>query len=194
MFMKEIARFEATAVAAAVAAAGSAAGSAPGEIAGPVAGLVAGTLVETAAGWLPVERLQIGTRVHTLDGGLRPVRALDRRPLRPGTPVVRIAGGHFDACSDLTLLPGQPVLLDTLGLSGAPWARVTAAELTACPGASRHRSLAPAEALTPVFDEEEAIRAHSGVLLLCPGLQGGASAFAPPAARAFVARRAALVA
>lgn len=185
MFMQEIARFEATAVAVRPALPHPAPQS---------TGIVAGTLVETAEGWCPVEALQIGARVHTLDGGLRPIRALDRHPLRPGSPVVRIAGGHFDACSDLTLLPGQPVLLDTLGLAGAPWVRVTAAELTVCPGASRRRSLAPAEAVTPLFDEEEAIRAHTGVLILCPGLRGGESAFPLPSAATFVARRAALVA
>ena len=98
-----------------------------------IGGIVAGTLVETETGWLPVENLRIGTRVHTLDGGLTRVLALDRRSLAPQaeTSLIHVPGGHFDACSDLMLVPGQHVLLDTLGDSThghAPYLLVPARE------------------------------------------------------------------
>jgi hypothetical protein len=157
-------------------------------------GLVAGTRIETAEGWQPAETLRIGTRVHTLDGGLRPVCGLDRSRLMPGSVVIRISGGYFDACSDLTLLPQQPILLDTLGLARMPYARLQASELAGFPGITRRRNLMPARLITPQFEEEEAIRANTGVLLLCRGRLPAESAFpAPFRCKDFLGRRAGLV-
>ena len=61
-------------------------------------------------------------------------------------------------------------------------------------GERANHALAPrrAEIVTPIFAEDEAIWAQSGVLLLCPGIRGGASAFPemrPEAARLFLAER-----
>ncbi len=157
------------------------------------AGLVASTLVETAAGWRPAGDLRIGDSVFTLDGGLRPVRALDRREIEAGSALVRIAGGHFGACSDLLLMPGQGVVLDTLGLHESPFVSTPAAGLAAFPGAGRTTNPRRLEIVTPIFAEEEAVWAHSGVLLACPGLAGEGGAFpALDAATAghFLARRA----
>lgn len=142
-------------------------------------GLVAGTRVETAAGWRPIETLLIGDSVYTLDGGLARIVAMNRREVLPGEPVIRIAGGHFDACSDLFVMPGQDLLLDTMGLTDAPYACLAAAVLAACPGVARSATPRRVEVVTPIFAEEEAVWAQSGVLLRCPGVKPDAGSAYP---------------
>lgn len=170
-------------------------------------GLVAGTLVETAAGWRPVETLTLGDAVHTLDGGLARILALDRRSLHPDqeAAALLIPGGSFDACSDLMLLQGQHVLLDTLDdaeLGAAAFALVPAAALLGA-GARRVHLTGPVEVVTPLFADEEVLYANSGVLLHCPGIADGAGRYPEDGAflrldrheaRAFVQRRAARLA
>jgi hypothetical protein len=166
-------------------------------------GLVAGTLVETATGWRAVEYLSIGDAVHTLDGGLARILGLDRRALHPdqAAALLLILGGTFDACSDLMLLQGQHILLDTLDdpdLGGAAFAFVPAAALASA-GAHRAHLHAPVEIVTPLFADEEVIYANSGVLLHCPGIADGAGRYPEDSAflrldraeaRRFVQRRA----
>lgn len=162
MFMQDVTRFAATPVTA---------------TAGLSQGLIDGTLVETAAGWQPVQSLRVGDSLYTLDGGLRRVIALNRREVLPGEPVVQLAGGHLDACSDVMLMPGQAMLLDTVGLMSAPYARVAARSLTAYVGATATAAPRRVEVVTPIFAEEEVVWAQSGLLLLCPGVRGGETAF-----------------
>lgn len=138
-------------------------------------GLVAGTRVETATGWQPIETLHIGASIYTLDGGLARIVAMNRREVLPGEPVIRIAGGHFDACSDLFLMPGQDLLLDTMGLTEAPYTCLSAEVLTACPGVMRSPTPRRVEVVTPIFADEEAVWAQSGVLLRCPGVKPDAA-------------------
>lgn len=173
-----------------------------------IGGIVAGTLVETETGWLPVENLQIGTRVHTLDGGLTRVLALDRRSLAPQaeTSLIHVPGGHFDACCDLMLVPGQHVLLDTLGDSThghAPYLLVPALALTTDPLIRRDFPDLNVQVITPLFAEEEVVFANSGVLLHCPSVIDGAGRYPDDSffhrldaasARAFLTRRAARLA
>jgi hypothetical protein len=179
MFMQDITRLSARPVPPALPGAATVTPrpQAPVAVTAAASGLVAGTRVETAQGWRPIESLRIGDRVHSLDGGLARIVALSRRHALPGEPVIRIAGGHFDACSDLMLMPGQELLLHTLGLYAAPYACLAARHLAACPGASRAIALRHAEIVTPIFAEEEVIWANSGLLLRCPGL----SPVLPPA-------------
>ncbi|WP_225026288.1 Hint domain-containing protein [Xinfangfangia pollutisoli] len=134
-------------------------------------GLVAGTRVETETGWRAIETLHIGDSLHTLDGGLARIVAMNRREVLPGEPVIRIAGGTFDACSDLLLMPGQDLLLDTMGLTDAPYACLSAETLAGRPGVSRAATPRRVEIVTPIFAEEEAVWAQSGVLLRCPGVR-----------------------
>lgn len=172
-----------------------------------VTGLVAGTLLETRSGWRPIEALAIGDCVQTLDGGLARIMAMDRRSLRPEmeTPLLMIPGGHYDACSDLMLLPGQHILLDTLddeATHGAPFAMLPARALTG--GAvRRHYAPKPLEIVTPLFADEEVVYANTGVLLHCPGITDGAGRYPDDSffprldvatARGFLARRAARLA
>lgn len=166
-------------------------------------GIVTGTLVETATGWQPIEALRRGDCVQTLDGGLAKVLHLDRRLLQPEleTPLLLLPGGQYDACSDLLLLPGQHLLIDTLDdpeSEGAPFALLPALALLGS-AARRHHMTQPLEIITPLFADEEVIYANTGVLLHCPGLTDGANrypedSFFPrldaPRARALLARRA----
>lgn len=177
MFMQDITRFAATPVTSAKAALSQ--------------GIFGATLVETETGWRAAETLRMGDRVYTLDGGLQRIAALSRRIVAPGEPVIQVSGGHFDACDDVMLLPGQGVLLDTAGLMAAPYARVPASALTGCLGACSAATPTRAEIITPLFAEEEAIWAQSGMLLLCPGIKGD-TAFPElqvQAARLFVTER-----
>jgi hypothetical protein len=171
-------------------------------------GIVAGTLVEVETGWMAVEDLRIGHLVHTLDGGLKRVLALDRRTLAANSEnaLIRVPGGLYDACQDLILDPGQHVLIATLGdrkHGDMPYLMVPAAALTSDPLVCRDRPGMGVEVITPVFAEEEIIFANSGVLLRCPGMIEGAgqlpsNSFFPRLdaafAREFLYRRAARLA
>ena len=145
-------------------------------------GLVAGTLLETRTGWQPVETLRIGDAVQTLDGGLARILGLDRRSLIPDaqTTLMKIHGGSLDACSDLFLMPGQHVVLDTLddaALGGAPFVMVPANTMLINPGAQKYPLAEPTVVITPLFADEEVVYANSGVLLHCPGLTDGPQTF-----------------
>ncbi len=167
-------------------------------------GLTAGTLVETDLGWRAVERLAPGDKVQTLDGGLARVVALDRQMLRPdmATPLVHLPGGSFDACTDMALLPGQHLLIDTLddtSFGGAPFALVPAVALCGLQGTTRAPASAALAVITPLFADEEVIYANSGLLMHCPGMADGPgrypeNSFFPrldaTEARAFLRRRA----
>lgn len=170
-------------------------------------GIVAGTLIEAAQGWCKVESLRIGDAVQTLDGGLARILGIDRRCLWPAaeTALIHVPGGSHDACSDLLLVPGQHVLIDTLddAAIGAPFALVPAMALTADRLVRRHFPSGPVEVITPLFADEEVVFANSGVLLHCPGVVDGAGRLPESsfflrldrvAARAFLQRRAARLA
>lgn len=160
-------------------------------------GLVAGTRVETDRGWTDVANLNRGDKVYTLDGGLARILGLDRRTARIET--LHLPGGYFDACSDLCLLPRQPLLISTLDdpeIGAAPFVLVPAEALSVLPFLSR-QSL-EAEVVTPLFADEEVVFANSGVLMRCPGVIEGAGpmlidSFFPtldlPEAREFLLRR-----
>ncbi len=170
-----------------------------------VTGIVAGTLVEATNGWRAIETLRIGDAIQTLDGGLARILGLDRRSLTPSaeTALIHVPGGCHDACSDILLVPGQHLLMDTLGdtaCDGAPFVLLPAIALTSDAFARRHFPQVPVEVITPLFADEEVIYANSGVLLHCPGIVDGAgrypdTSFFPrldaATARAFLQRRAA---
>ncbi len=139
-------------------------------------GLIAGTLVEGATGWMPVEDLRIGDAVHSYDGGLARVLGLDRQWLMPapGAYLLHVPGGAMDNCSDLKLLPGQNVLVDTLGHADFPddiVVLVPALALEGVRGTTRLRIEKPLELITPRFANDEAIFVNSGTLLHCPAIR-----------------------
>lgn len=138
-------------------------------VARPMTGLTAGTLVETAHGWRRAETLVIGTGVYTLDGGIRPVLALDRHVLDAGAVLVRLPGGSFDNCTTLDLLPEQDVVLDRRGVQS----RVPSQMLAGHRGAALICLARPVEVVTPLFAEDEVVWTNSGARLYCAGINAG---------------------
>jgi hypothetical protein len=179
-----------------------------GVIPAPVlGGIVAGTLVESETGWLPVENLRIGDKLQTLDGGLARVHGIDRRPLlqQAGAALIRVPGGLYDACSDVMLVAGQHVLIDTLNDPDhpGPYALVPAGALICDPLVRQSFPDQDIDIITPLFADEEVIFANSGVMLHCPSMADGAGrypedSFCPRLetgpAREFLTRRAARLA
>lgn len=160
-------------------------------------GLVAGTKVETDRGWTDVTALDRGDRVYTLDGGLARILGLDRRTAQ--VQAWHLPGGYLDSCSDLYLLPRQPILMSTLDdpeLGAAPFVLIPSEALAKLPFVTRQTLRE--EIVTPMFADEEVVFANSGVLLRCPGVIEGAGpmmldSFFPSLeieeARAFLLRR-----
>lgn len=145
-------------------------------------GILAGTRVETPAGWVAVEQLTVGMRVHTLDGGLARILGIDRRILWPEThcALVHVPGGVFDICSDAMLLPGQHLLIDTMGDDShgqAPYLLIPSVALSADPRVHRELPDLTVEVITPLFAEEEVVFANSGMMLHCPSMIDGAGRF-----------------
>jgi Hint domain len=135
----------------------------------PMTGLTALTLVETTKGWRAAADLTIGTMIYTMDGAIRPVLAMDRKELHPGFALVRLAGGTFDNCAALDLLPEQDVVLDRR--NGTP-IRVPARMLAGHRGAALICLTKPIEVVTPLFAEDEVIWTNSGARLYCAGIGG----------------------
>ena len=135
-------------------------------------GILAGSLVETEAGWRPVETLARGTCLATYDGGFRPVVRVERHPLWPaaGGEVIHVPGGALDTCAGFSLLPGQHVFIvsavaeEVLGAEGA---LVPAAALAGHVGITRQRLARPAEVLSLHFAAEEIVYVNSGALIHC---------------------------
>jgi hypothetical protein len=172
-------------------------------------GLAAGTAVEARTGWRPVETLRPGDAVHTLDGGLRRIAAMDRSWLLPAMQgsVLHLPGGTFGNCDDLVLLPDQHVLIDvsagdpaTGDLPDTLGALMPALALDGWKGTTLRLAVKPLEVVTLFFAEEELVWAATGVLMHCPAMPRGIGALpegetfpriTAPAARRLLAARAA---
>ncbi len=137
-----------------------------------VAGILAGSLVETRAGWRPVETLSQGDEVSTYDGGFRAVRQIARRRARLAsvTEVVHVPGGALGNCCGLKLMPGQHVfvassvveqVLDCAGVL------VRADALVGHRGTSRRPCVKPDEAFELRFATDEIVYVNSGMLIHC---------------------------
>ena len=145
-------------------------------IAAPVtSGMVAGTLVEAATGWVAVETLRLGDRVQSLDGGLVKVLGLDRRVLHPAAeqPLLWVPGGAFGACSDLRLLPGQHLAVETRDTDDL-YALIPALALEGRQGVRRLHPTTRIDVITPLFAAEEVIWANTGLRIHCPSIATGA--------------------
>ena len=137
-----------------------------------LSGLIAGTLLETASGWRPVEKLMRGDEVYTYDGGLRIITRMDRNLVdaRESAPegLVWIAGGTLSNSHDLLVLPNQKLLIETCALGGIS-TLVRAAELIGQPGIERVDAGYYVQIFRPVLAEEEVLWANAGLLFHCAG-------------------------
>lgn len=168
-------------------------------------GLVAGTLVESESGWCPIETLPKGGALRTLTGEFAWPEQLEWRRVLPRDQalVVMLPAGCLDASADLALLPGQMLVVDTMGDPGldGSHALVPALATLALEGARALKPERPFEVVIPHFAEARAVRAQSGVVLLCEGAEAGGRGGAGDypnlslaAARNFLRRRAARLA
>jgi hypothetical protein len=149
----------------------------------PVAagGLCDGARVETFRGWTPVEHLVPGDRVQTLDGGMRPLRAVTRHAVaadaaQRGPHLIEIPGGVLDTCSELTVLAESRLLLDLPAAEkrhGTPLVLVPAAALEGWNGIRRIAPRPRMSAVSLVFEEEEIVFAQTGALIHCPAPDAG---------------------
>ncbi len=145
------------------------------------AGVLAGSLVETEAGWRPVETLSRGTRVATYDGGFRSVARVERHHVWPATEtkVIHVPGGALDNCAEFSLLPGQYVLVtskvaeEVLDRAGA---LIPASALVGYRGIRQRNLLRPVEVLSLCFASEEIVYVNSGALIHCAAEGPDASA------------------
>lgn len=136
------------------------------------AGVVAGSLVETEAGWRPIETLARGMRVSTYDGGFRAVQRVERQHVWPGaeTSVIHVPAGALDNCTAFRLLAGQQVLLPSAvaeEVLDRDAALVTATALVGFRGIGRRRLFRPVEAIALRFDDDEVVHVNSGALVHC---------------------------
>ncbi|MDZ4136530.1 MAG: hypothetical protein U1D06_13195, partial [Paracoccaceae bacterium] len=91
--------------------------------------------------------------------------------------LICLPGGTLNNCADLWLLPGQHLLIDLHPDDATPEALVAlipAEGVLGHGGAYRTTLRQPLEVIIPLFDEEEAIWAASGILLHCPAVAEGA--------------------
>jgi Hint domain len=140
-------------------------------------GILAGSLIETDTGWLRAERLAQGMRVSTWDGGFRAVARVLRHHIWPGQSagVVHLPGGALGNCADLSLMPGQAVLIDSPvaeDVLGRTAVLVSAAQLDGFRGIHRRSLARPTETITLDFGTEELVYANSGLLIHCPADTG----------------------
>ena len=133
-------------------------------------GLVAGTRLEAADGWRPVERLMRGDAVYTLDGGLRQIIDIKREDMTP-LRQLHVPGGALDNCAEMTLMPGQHVLIEAEIAEeafGSPLALLPAAALAGYRGITWQEGQERVEIVTLGFDEDEVVYGNTGALLHCP--------------------------
>ncbi len=133
--------------------------------------LSATTLVEAERGWTPIGALRAGERLHTFDGGLRPLRRVERFEVQAGeTRLVRLPGGVLGGAADIALLPGQFLLIDTWDRLDGVIALVPAEAMVGLGGAHWSGIVQATPLFQPVFDDDEVIYANGGQLLHCPGV------------------------
>lgn len=150
-------------------------------------GLVHGTKVSTRGGWKPVEQLQAGDLIRTLDSGFKAVSriATDTIAVEPGEtkaenmPVRVPAHAAFNV-RPVWLMPEQGVALDNTKLAQDPIKLpvslpVVSARLLC--GAFRIISDVPASCFnisTLFFDQDEVIYIEGGFRAFCPSGRFGA--------------------
>ncbi len=140
-------------------------------------GMAAGTMVETNSGWRLVETLQEDDLIYTYDGGLKPLRRVESALMtakgfaQNRTAPIHVPAGALGNCSALVLMPDQPVLLrgaDVREVTQLPFVQVKVKQLRGYLGIGERRTLEPHQMFSLSFDEDEAVWAQTGALLVCP--------------------------
>ena len=134
-----------------------------------ISALKDGTMLETPTGWKPVETLQKGDQVYTLDGGFTELTGIRTHSLGAGTTrMVHIPAGSLNNCSDLVLTAGQQVALiepECETLFDAPCVLVPAAAMAGFRGIRPLTGFGETTATELSFATEEIVYAQTGALL-----------------------------
>lgn len=141
--------------------------------------LLSGLKLETAAGWVPVERLAIGMAVQTFDGGLRPI--VDLKRVKVGHMLLDffpqgltlVPGGALNNCEPFYVSPNQEILLRdaaVMDVTGHSAALIRAEFLEGTRGITRSLPVDDLTIVILAFEEEEIVWANTGTLLACRGL------------------------
>lgn len=145
-------------------------------------GFAAGTQVATNLGWRNVEALQQGDMVLTFDDGLQRVVRVERTVIgndQMGLPMqhwpLRVPKGALGNHSEMTLLPEQPVMVESdLGeaMFGDPFTLVPACALADYKGIERLKPQGAVEVISIHFETEQVVFANVGALFHCTPAQG----------------------
>lgn len=139
-------------------------------------GMTAGTLLETQHGWYPVEQLNVGDRIATLDGGMARIIATRHdfaEPVSLNTPsdgFLHVPGGAFENCAALMLPVDQYVGIESAEaekLLGEPAVLIPATALEGYRGISRRFPENRVEVINLQFEDEEIVFANTGVQIYC---------------------------
>ncbi|MDO9524503.1 MAG: Hint domain-containing protein [Gemmobacter sp.] len=145
-------------------------------------GILAGTLVATQIGWRRAETLSPGDMIQTFDCGLCRLSEVHHAAASIAPTQwpsahwpLAVPAGVIGNASDMRILPGQLVLLDSDiadDMLGDPFALIPARALDGWRGIAPHPPGAAEQAVVLLFDEDQIVYAASSVLLFCPGLSG----------------------
>ena len=141
-------------------------------------GLAAGTKVATQIGWRAVEAVAEGDMVLTFDGGLQTVVSITRTQVHADLAMTPeqawplfVPAGALGNREDMTLLPGQTVLIESDAAEeafGDPFALIPAAALEGFRGITRVVPDGRMEIITLHFAQDEIVFANIGALFHCP--------------------------
>lgn len=142
-------------------------------------GLLRGTLVATGNGWLPVDELQPGDRVITLDSGLQPVRAIRQSMLwttAAGAPVAEwplvVPARALGNRTEMMLMPSQRLLIESdeaEAVYGHAFILLAARAFDGYRGIHR---VAPPRQVTLIsleFEDEQLVYVNGTMLVHCRG-------------------------
>lgn len=138
--------------------------------------LTGDTVVGTPNGWLAVSKLAPGDMVLSFDYGFQPLVSVDRVPtpeITEACPTAylprRIPAGAFGLDRDLTVMPGQGVMVESdlaEDLCNDPFAVISAASLDGVQGISPVRPPADQPLFALSFAQDQLIYANGAMVVL----------------------------
>ncbi len=141
-------------------------------------GLVSGTFVGTSMGWRDVAAVAVGDQVLTFDRGLQTVASVTHQQVSTrgsdsaiDSWLVHVPVGVLGNAEAITLLPSQPVMIETdiaEEIFGDPFVVVTALALAGFGGITQVPPSTTTHIITLAFDRDEVVFANAGSLLVCP--------------------------
>ena len=135
------------------------------------AGMLPGTKIMTSIGAQPVERIPIGARVLTYDGGLQNVLGIETYSLPKGEVVITVPKGFLGNGEKMRFLPNQELVFDNEMAQEAfvePFTLISAEELVGHWGIKRAEVNEPLTVTQLHFSQDEVVWSDIGALFNCP--------------------------